>query len=329
MSTNPEPPRAAPAHALVTGGAGFIGSHLVRTLLARGTAVRVLDDFTTGARANLPPDAPRLEVVEGDIRELDACHDACAGVDVVFHLAALGSVPGSIERPAETIDVNVRGTANVFAAARDAGLRRLVYASSSSVYGDSTADVKREGEEGRPLSPYAASKVMNEELAAVFARCYPMEPVGVRFFNVYGARQDPHGPYAAVVPRLVSALLAGEPGTIHGDGEQSRDFTYVGDAVAALLAAAAAPATAAGRAFNVGAGHRTTVNELERTIRGLVGGGPAPIHVAERPGDVKHSLASTALARELLGFAPATDLATGLQATLAHYRGRTAHATPA
>ncbi len=311
------------ARALVTGGAGFIGSHLVRALLARGAEVRVLDDLSTGSRANLEED-PRLELVTADIRDLSACGDACRGVDVVFHLAALGSVPRSIERPADSFDVNVRGTANVFTAARDAGIVRVVYASSSSVYGDSDETVKREGEEGAPLSPYAASKAMDEGLAAVFARCYALQPVGLRFFNVYGPRQDPNGPYAAVVPRFFAALLAGSPATIYGDGEQSRDFTYVGDAVAALLAAAVAPPAACGRAYNVGAGHSTTVRELERQIRGLLGGGPEPVLLPARLGDVRHSLAATDAARAMLGFTPAITLAAGLEATLAHYRDQLA-----
>jgi nucleoside-diphosphate-sugar epimerase len=314
---------SAPARALVTGGAGFIGSHLVRALLARGARVRVLDDLSTGSRANLDV-APALELVTADIRDLSACHEACRGVDVVFHLAALGSVPRSIERPADSIDVNVRGTANVFTAARDAGITRLVYASSSSVYGDSEATVKVEGQEGRALSPYAASKAMDETLAAVFARCYALEPVGLRFFNVYGPRQDPNGPYAAVVPRFFDALLAGRPATIYGDGEQSRDFTYVGDAVAALLAAAVAPPAACGRAYNVGAGNSTTVRELERQIRALVGGGPEPVFLPARLGDVRRSLASTEQAQQMLGFTPAITLSAGLEATLAHYRERAA-----
>ena len=196
--------------ALVTGGAGFIGSHLVDALLAAGGAVRVLDDLSSGRRENLVQAAGAIEFVEGDIRDLAAVRRACDGVNRVFHLAAVGSVPRSMKDPAHTLSVNVGGTANVFAAARDAGVRRVVYSSSSSVYGDSETLPKREGEEGRPLSPYALSKRVNEELADVFARCYGMELVGLRYFNVFGPRQDPEGPYAAVVPRFFKACLRGE-----------------------------------------------------------------------------------------------------------------------
>jgi nucleoside-diphosphate-sugar epimerase len=315
-------PAPAPARALVTGGAGFIGSHLVRALLARGAAVRVLDNLATGRRSNLPGDA-RLELTAADVRDLAACRDACRDCDVVFHLAALGSVPRSLERPSETLEVNVQGTANVLTAAREAGILRVVYASSSSVYGNSEAPVKREGEEGVPLSPYAVSKAIDEQLAALYARCYGLQPIGLRFFNVYGPRQDPSGPYAAVIPRFAAAVLAGLPATIFGDGEQSRDFTFVGDAVAASLAAAVAPTEASGRAYNVGVGEGTSVNALERRVRTLLGGGPEPRFADERPGDVRRSLASTENAAMALGFTPAIDLETGLEATLAHYRETT------
>ncbi|MFP5287555.1 MAG: NAD-dependent epimerase/dehydratase family protein, partial [Thermoanaerobaculia bacterium] len=230
---------------LVTGGAGFIGSHLVDALVARGARVRVLDDLSTGRRENLQD----AELIEGDIRNPEICRAACEGVEYVFHQAALGSVPRSLIDPGASIAVNVTGTANVFAAAREA--RRVIYASSSSVYGDGETVVKREGEEGRPLSPYAASKAMGEELAEVFGRCYGQELIGLRYFNVYGPRQSPDGPYAAVVPRLFQACREGEAPVIHGDGEQSRDFTWVGDAVLANLLAAGAPPEACGRAYNV------------------------------------------------------------------------------
>jgi len=305
---------------LVTGGAGFIGSHLATALVERGAQVRVLDNLATGKRANLAHLADRIELVEGDIRDAEVCRRACRGAAVVFHQAALGSVPRSMQDPATSIAVNVAGTANVFAAARDAGVRRVVYASSSSVYGDSVALPKREGEEGEPLSPYAASKATDEALARVFARCFPLEPVGLRYFNVYGPRQDPNGPYAAVIPRFFAAALAGEAVTIHGDGEQSRDFTFVADAVAANLRAAAAPAEVAGRAYNVAAGRRTTVNELAATIADLVGGGPAPVHVDPRPGDVPHSLADLTRVQQDLDYHPTHTLRQGLEATLPYYR---------
>ncbi|HEX3129945.1 MAG TPA: SDR family oxidoreductase [Thermoanaerobaculia bacterium] len=302
---------------LVTGGAGFIGSHLVDALLARGAQVRVLDDLSTGRRENLPAGA---KLLEDDIRDVEACRAACAGVAYVFHQAALGSVPRSIADPAATVAVNVAGTANVLAAARDAQVRRVVYASSSSVYGDARPVLKREGEEGRPLSPYAASKVMNEELADVFRRCYGMEIVGLRYFNIYGPRQSPEGPYAAVIPRFLRACLAGEAPVIYGDGTQSRDFTFVEDAVLANLLAAGAPAEACGRAYNVARGERTTVAELAERILEAAGSGLPPRHEPPRAGDVPHSQADPAAAEARLGFLARVGLREGLERTLSGVR---------
>jgi nucleoside-diphosphate-sugar epimerase len=301
---------------LVTGGAGFIGSHLVDALLERGARVRVLDNFATGKRENLAHCHDRIELIEGDIRDGGICGRACEGVVVVFHQAALGSVPRSMKDPATTIAVNAGGTANVFAAARDAGVSRVVYASSSSVYGDSDKLPKREGEEGRPLSPYALSKVMNEQLAEVFTRCFGMEFIGLRYFNVYGPRQDPDGPYAAVIPRFLAAYVRGEAPVIYGDGEQARDFTHVTDAVQANLLAAQAPQKACGGAYNVGTGRNTTVNTLAALIRDAVGHGPEPVHAAPRPGDVRCSLADIARAADAFGFRPTVNLASGLRAAL-------------
>ncbi|HEX6202802.1 MAG TPA: NAD-dependent epimerase/dehydratase family protein [Thermoanaerobaculia bacterium] len=311
----PELPDLHDLSTLVTGGAGFIGSHLVDALVDAGARVRVLDDLSTGRRDNLAHLEGRIELVVGDIRDAAVCREACDGVGFVFHQAALGSVPRSIRDPATTIAVNVGGTANVLAAARDAGVRRVVYASSSSVYGDSARLPKREGEEGEALSPYAASKVMCEELGRVFWRGLELETVGLRYFNVYGPRQDPAGPYAAVVPLFFAAAVAGEPATVHGDGEQSRDFTYVADAVAANLLAAGAPAEAvAGRAFNVAAGSRTSINQLARLIGQSAGGAPPARHVEARPGDVRHSQASLTRAREALEYEPAWPPPRGLAA---------------
>lgn len=306
---------------LVTGGAGFIGSHLVDALLERGARVRVLDDFSNGKRENLAHCADRVELIEGDIRDPGTCATACREVGVVFHQAALGSVPRSMKDPSSSIAVNVGGTANVFAAARDAGVRRVVYASSSSVYGDSTRLPKREGEEGRPLSPYALSKVVDEELAEVFARCYGLEFVGLRYFNVYGPRQDPDGPYAAVVPLFFRAYLSGAAPVIFGDGAQSRDFTFVADAVSANLLGAVAPSSACGRAYNVAGGNQTSVNDLAEAIRQAAGGGPAPRHEPPRAGDVLHSAADLARVGRELGYAPRVGLAEGLRRSLDHYRG--------
>ncbi len=323
--SSPSPAAARAAESvLVTGGAGFIGSHLVDALVAEGARVRVIDNFVTGRRENLAASRESIELLEADIRDPDALKRACEGVAVVYHQAALGSVPLSLARPGDSIDVNVTGTARVLAAARDAGVRRVVYASSSSVYGDSQALPKREGEEGACLSPYALSKRVDEELADLFGRCFGLEIVGLRYFNVYGPRQNPEGPYAAVIPRFFQACLGGEAPLIYGDGEQSRDFTFVADAVAANLLAARAPASAGGRAFNVAFGRRMTVGELASRVRELARRSgatpPEPRHEPERPGDVRHSLAAIDAAREALGFDPQVDLEEGLERSLEYYR---------
>jgi len=302
--------------ALITGGAGFIGSHLVDGLIERGARVRVLDDFSTGHRENLAQCEGRIELIEGDIRNLATCRRACEGVSYVFHQAALGSVPRSMADPSTSIEINVGGTANVFSAARDAKVRRVVYASSSSVYGDSTILPKREGQEGLPLSPYALSKRVDEELADLFARCFAMQIVGLRYFNVYGPRQDPNGPYAAVVPRFFAACSAGRAPTIFGDGLQSRDFTFVGDVVRANLLAASAPQSSCGRAYNIGAGGTTSVKELAETICQLTACPTAPIYEPPRAGDVPFSQADTSAARELIGFEATVQLADGLGRTM-------------
>ena len=305
---------------LVTGGAGFIGSHLVEALLAGGYEVVTLDDLSTGLRANLESVtrvAPqRHHFIEGDIMDPTACREACRGVEVVFHQAAVGSVPRSMADPGRAVSVNVAGTTEVLQAARQEGARRVVFASSSSVYGDSTVLPKREGEEGWPLSPYAESKVMTERLAALFGRCFGLESVGLRYFNVYGPRQRPDGPYAAVIPRFASQIALGVAPTIYGDGEQSRDFTYVADVVQANLLAATAPRTAAGRAFNVAGGRPVTVNRLARTMASILGREVEPVHLDERAGDVRHSHADVALATEALGFRATMSLEDGLDATV-------------
>jgi nucleoside-diphosphate-sugar epimerase len=306
--------------ALVTGGAGFIGSHLVDALVATGVRVRILDDLSSGRRENLAGVAKRIDLIEGDIRDVETCRRACRGVSVVYHLAAVGSVPRSMKDPAHSFSVNVGGTVNVLTGARDAGVRRVVYASSSSVYGDSETLPKREGEEGHPLSPYALSKRMNEELADVFARCYGMELIGLRYFNVFGPRQLPDGPYAAVVPRFFKACFQGQSPVIYGDGEQSRDFTFVSDAVRANLLAAAASASSCGAAYNVAGGRGVTVNDLATAVLRVVGKGQPPQHEVARPGDIRHSLADLTRVRAKLEYEPAMEFSAGLAASLAFYR---------
>ena len=304
---------------LVTGGGGFIGSHLVDALLTQSARVRVLDDFSTGRRENLAHCLDRIELIEDDIRDLAVCRKACKGVETVFHQAALGSVPRSLEDPAATIAVNVGGSTNIFTAARDNGVRRVVYASSSSVYGDSQLLPKREGQEGQPWSPYAASKRMTEDIAVVFSRCFDLELIGLRYFNVYGPRQRPDGPYAAVIPRFFSSLLDRQPVTIYGDGEQSRDFTYVDNAVRANLLAMDGD-TEPGSVFNVGIGERITINELYAAVAEHLDSDLEPDYAAERAGDVKHSQASLDRIRAALGYEPVVGWREGLGVTLDWYR---------
>jgi UDP-N-acetylglucosamine 4-epimerase len=323
--------RRAPRTWLITGVAGFIGSNLLEALLRLEQRVIGLDDFSTGRRENLdlvraamPDDAwKRFRFVEGDVRVVDDCARACEGVDYVLHQAALGSVPRSIARPIDTNAANVVGFLNILVAARDADVRQLVYASSSSVYGDHPALPKVEEQVGRPLSPYAVTKATNELYAEVFARQYGMRIVGLRYFNVFGPRQDPAGPYAAVVPRWIDALVAGERGTIYGDGETSRDFCYIANAVQAnLLAATAESSDAVGQVYNVAYGERTTLNELYRLLAASVAErtGRAtpttPLYQDFRPGDIRHSLADTGKITRLLGYAPSHSVRQGIEETV-------------
>jgi UDP-N-acetylglucosamine 4-epimerase len=326
---------------LVTGAAGFIGSHLVETLLALGQEVVGLDNFATGHRRNLEDvravvgeDASRrLAFVDGDITDLPTCRRACDGVDSVFHQAALGSVPRSIDDPLATHAANATGFVNMLAAAREAGVRRFVYAASSSTYGDHPSLPKVEDAIGRPLSPYAVTKYVNELYADVFARCYGIESIGLRYFNVFGTRQDPEGAYAAVIPRWIRAIARGEPVTINGDGETSRDFCFVANAVQAnLRAALTTDAAALNQVYNVAVGQRTTLNTLFETLALLVQERqpglkiPPPVHEAFRAGDVRHSQADIGKAERLLGYAPTHDLRAGLQVALPWYLARYAPA---
>ena len=278
---------------LVTGGAGFIGSNLVEELLKRGHAVRVVDNFSTGRRCNLEPFLKDIELVEGDIRSLDDLRSAFKGSDFVLHQAALPSVPRSIADPATTHDVGATGTLNVLIAARDSGVKRVVYASSSSVYGDSEDLPKHEQMTPNPLSPYAVSKLVGEHYCRVFSRAYGLETVALRYFNVFGPRQDPDSQYAAVIPKFLAAIRDGERPTIYGDGEQSRDFTPVENVVAANLAACTVPlSTSTFLLSNVGTGQRYTLKFLVTELCRLTGRQVEPVFAPTQPGDVKHSLAS-------------------------------------
>ena len=300
---------------LVTGGAGFIGSHLVRGLLARGGSVRVLDDFSTGSRANLADLEPDVEVLEGDLRSREHVSSAARGVDVVFHLGALPSVGRSVEDPVTTNAVNVDGTLNVLLAARDRDVRRVVLASSSSVYGDAGTLPRVESQRPEPVSPYAVSKLAAESYCASFARVYGIETIALRYFNVYGPGQNATSPYAAAVPRFVDALRAGRPVPIYGDGSQTRDFTYVGDVVDATLRAAACRAEAPS-VVNVAAGAATSVLDLAETIGALLEVPVRREHRPARPDEVRHSQADVALAERVLGLPPRLPLARGLALTV-------------
>jgi UDP-N-acetylglucosamine 4-epimerase len=326
-----------PRRWLVTGAAGFIGSHLVETLLRLGQEVVALDNFATGFARNLDEIAAavgeqawkRFRFIEGDIADLAACRAACRGAELVLHQAALGSVPRSLADPLATHAANASGFLNVLVAARDAGVQRFVYAASSSTYGDEPSLPKTEGRIGRPLSPYAVTKYLNELYAEVFARSYGSEVIGLRYFNVFGARQDPEGAYAAVIPRWFRALLCGEPVAIYGDGETSRDFCYVANAVQAnLLAALVARAEALNQVYNVAVGERTSLRELFELLRSLVAQGqPAaaraePAYGEFRAGDVRHSQADISKARGLLGYEPTHGVREGLAECLPWYLHR-------
>lgn len=304
---------------LVTGGAGFIGSHLCQYLIEQGAGhVRVLDNLATGFLSNIEPLLDRgLELIEGDITDPEACAEACAGVNIVLHQAALGSVPRSLKDPAASHAVNVTGLINVLVAARDAGVTRLVYASSSSVYGDSPELPKKEEHRGNLLSPYAVTKMANELYADVFARCYGMQCMGLRYFNVFGPRQNPKGPYAAVIPLFIDMLKAGESPVINGDGSHSRDFTFVENVVQANLRAATAVTPYSHRVYNIAAGQRTTLNELYAIIQQGLGSSLNAVYGPNRPGDIAHSLADISRAQNELGYAPTVTVAQGLAQTLA------------
>jgi UDP-glucose 4-epimerase len=307
--------------ALVTGGAGFVGSHLVDGLLAAGWSVRVLDDFSSGRESNVAHALARIELIRGDLADAAVTARAVAGVEVVFHEGAVPSVPRSVAEPVRTNRANVDGTLTVLECARQAGVRRVVFAASSSAYGDTEQLPKIETMPPNPRSPYALQKYAGEVYCRLYHELYQLETVALRYFNVFGPRQDPKSEYAAVVPRFATACLRGEPARINGDGEQSRDFTFVADTVRANLLAADAP-DAPGHVINVAGGRRISLNELLATLQKITGSSVAPIHGPARVGDVRHSLADLGRARTLLGFEPEVPLEEGLRRTVESLEAR-------
>ena len=310
---------------LVTGGAGFIGSNLSDNLLKnpKVTLVRVLDNLATGSTKNIEEfqSHPKFEFLQGDIRDYDTCLKACESIDLVSHQAALGSVPRSINDPLTTNEVNITGTLNIFTAAKEKGIKRVVYAASSSTYGDHPGLPKVEDKIGNPLSPYAVTKYVNELYAKVYANVYGLQTIGLRYFNVFGPKQNPAGPYAAVIPLFIKAVLDNEPPTINGDGEHSRDFTYVANAVHANeFALFTNNQKAVNEVYNVAVGERTSLNQLFEMIKEVAGSDLAPKYGAERQGDVKHSLADISKAKELLGYNPPVSIKQGLKTTFEWYR---------
>jgi nucleoside-diphosphate-sugar epimerase len=303
---------------LVTGGAGFIGSHLVEELVRRGERVRVVDNLSTGHRRNLDH-VGAIEFVEGDLAEIEVARRAVAGMDYVLHQAAIPSVPRSVADPLTTNRANIDATINVLVAARDAGVRRLAFAGSSSVYGDAPTLPKREDMPPRPLSPYALQKQVSEQYCQMFTRLYGFETVTIRYFNVFGPRQDPSSPYSGVISRFIRALVQGEAPTIYGDGEQTRDFTYVANVVDGVLRAMTAP-DVAGEVMNVATGGRISLNRLFEALRALTGASVVPTYAPVRSGDVRDSQADITKARTLLGYEPLVSLEEGLGHTLDWYR---------
>src|ERR1700732_5027782 len=306
---------------LVTGAAGFIGSSLVRALLERGDEVRGIDNFATGRRENLTEMLSRIDFREADILDLDAMHKACAGVDFVLHEAAIPSVPKSVLDPLGSNRANIDGTVNLLVAARDAKVKRVVYAASSSAYGDTPTLPKHEEMKPDPISPYAVAKLASEQYMISFYRCYGLETVCLRYFNIFGPRQDPSSPYSGVLAKFITQMLRGDQPTIHGDGEQSRDFTYIDNAVDANLLACTAPAQkAAGQMFNVATGRRVTLNETFNLLQGLTSYKRQPKYAPERGGDIKPSLADISKAEAGLGYKPKIDFAEGLRRTVEWYQ---------
>lgn len=306
---------------LVTGGAGFIGSNLCEAILKMGYKVRCLDDLSTGKQANVDIflDNPNYTFIKGDIKDLDTCMAACEGVDYVLNQAAWGSVPRSIEMPLFYEKNNIMGTLNMMEAARQQGVKKFVYASSSSVYGDHPVLPKKEGQEGNLLSPYALTKRVDEEFAKLYTRLYGLDTYGLRYFNVFGRRQDPDGAYAAVIPKFIKMLMNGETPTINGDGMQSRDFTYIENVIEANLKACLAPHEAAGNAFNIAYGGREHLIDIYHSLTRALGKDIEPNFGPDRAGDIKHSNADISKAREMLGYDPDYDFDSGLKLAIDWY----------
>ncbi len=307
---------------LVTGGAGFIGSNLCEALTDMGYSVRCLDNLSTGKQENVDmlTDRSNYSFIRGDIRDLDTCMKACEGVDYVLNQAAWGSVPRSIEMPLLYEEINIRGTLNMLEAARQQGVRKFVYASSSSVYGDHPVLPKVEGQEGNLLSPYALTKRVDEEYAKLYTKLYGLDTYGLRYFNVFGRRQDPEGAYAAVIPKFIRQLLHGEVPTINGDGKQSRDFTYIDNVIEANLRACLAPHEAAGNAFNIAYGGREYLIDIYYDLCRALGKNVEPNFGPDRAGDIKHSNADISKARKMLGYDPEYDFARGIELAIEWYR---------
>ena len=304
---------------LVTGGAGFIGSNIVEELLRRNYSVRILDNFLTGKRENIASFSNKVDLIEGDIRNIEICRVAVKGVDYVLHQAALPSVPLSLKDPVTTTDININGTLNILIASRDAEVKRLVFASSSSVYGDEPTLPKKEGQEGKPLSPYAASKLACEKYCQVFSSVFGLSTISLRYFNVFGPRQDPRSQYAAVIPHFISAMLKGKQPTIYGDGEQTRDFSYVSNIVEANLLASTVDGYD-GEAFNLACGEKTTVNELVEKINSILGMDIKPVYALPRPGDIRHSYADISNAEQAINYHPITNFEEGIKNTIEWYK---------
>jgi UDP-glucose 4-epimerase len=307
------------AKVLVTGGAGFIGSHIAEALVNRGHQVRVLDNLSTGHLSNMADFRDRIEFIHGDLLDVPTVLRAVEGVQYVFHQAALASVPRSVERPLDTHAACVTGTLNLLDAARRAGVQRLVYAASSSAYGDQPFSSKREGDLPAPISPYGAAKLAGEYYCQAFTATYGFQTVCLRYFNVFGPRQDPNSPYSAVIPLFITAMLSGRQPVIYGDGRQSRDFTYVANVVEANLLAAEAPGVA-GRVFNIANGRSTDLLTLLNVLNRLLGMNVQPQHAPPRPGDVRESMADITLARKMLGYEPKVGFEEGLRLSIAYYR---------